>query len=234
MKLAQPARFARVKGPIFHASPPVLSALMVEDSILVRQGLRRILCSEFGRVTLGEARDETAATVQLARRPWDLVILSVGVASKDGFEVLRKILARFPGARVLAMSPHSHYLYALRARQLGAAAYIGNNTDRENFVTAIRTVREGKEHFKGFELPENILEILPKLSLLSEREFRVLLALYHGERLSDIATANGLSLKTVSTYKRRILDKMGLGSTSELVRQLMLPGAAVAGRAASA
>jgi DNA-binding NarL/FixJ family response regulator len=134
---------------------------------------------------------------------------------------LDEIRKRHPTLRVLAMSDHAEFLYAVRARQMGAKGYAAKDASRTDLVRAVRDVMAGKEYFDAIEMPKNGPALVPKIGNLSAREYSIMLALGNGERATDIANKLNLSIKTVSTYKRRILNKLQLLSLADLVRHVM-------------
>ena len=199
-----------------------LSILIVDDHLLVRQGLKQLLAHEFRDVAFGEARTAEEALAQIKARPWRLVILDIGLPDQDGFFVLREIRAHRPETVTLVLSMNPDSLYALRSLQLGAAGYVSKSSGRSDLLKAIRTVLDGKQYFseairKGVEDPRSVS---PHTDL-SAQECKVMLAIAAGKRTSEIAAEFGVSDKTISTYKRRTLNKLGLKTTSDLVRYVI-------------
>jgi DNA-binding NarL/FixJ family response regulator len=199
-----------------------LSILIVDDHLLVRQGLKQLLAHEFRDVAFGEVRTAEEALAQIKARPWRLVILDIGLPDQDGFFVLREIRAHRPETVTLVLSMNPDSLYALRSLQLGAAGYVSKSSGRSDLLKAIRTVLDGKQYFseairKGVEDPRSVS---PHTDL-SAQECKVMLAIAAGKRTSEIAAEFGVSDKTISTYKRRTLNKLGLKTTSDLVRYVI-------------
>ena len=197
------------------------SVLIIHDSVLIRKGLRYIFEQEYRGMVLGEAKNDDSALTHLSRRVWDLIILEIHTSYRGDFLVLRNVRECAPAARVLVIGPGTEYLYALRAQQLGAAGYVGADAVRDELIRAIRDVLAGKEHFEGLQLSNNAGELLVGLSDLSPREHQIMLALRDGKRPIDIAAELNLNIKTVSTYKRRVLNKLQLNSVADLVRHTM-------------
>ena len=199
-----------------------LSILIVDDHLLVRQGLKQLLAHEFRDVAFGEVRTAEEALAQIKARPWRLVILDIGLPDQDGFFVLREIRAHRPETVTLVLSMNPDSLYALRSLQLGAAGYVSKSSGRSDLLIAIRTVLDGKQYFseairKGVEDPRSVA---PHTDL-SAQECKVMLAIAAGKRTGEIAAEFGVSDKTISTYKRRTLNKLGLKTTSDLVRYVI-------------
>ena len=199
-----------------------LSILIVDDHLLVRQGLKQVLSHEFRDLAFGEARTSDEALAQLQLQPWRLVILDIGLPDADGFFVLQEVRTRRPETPVLILSMQADSLYAARALRLGAAGYVSKSSGRSTLLKAVKTVLEGKKFFsesilRGVDHPRSIA----LHAALSAQECKVLLAVAAGARTGDIAAQLNLSAKTVSTYKRRVFNKLGLMSTSDLIRYVI-------------
>jgi DNA-binding NarL/FixJ family response regulator len=197
------------------------SVLIVDDHLLVRQGLKQMLSQEYRGLVFGEAKSSDEAAVRLARQPWDLVILDIAIPSKDGFYVLQDIRCRHPSTRVLVLSVHADPQYAARAEQLGASGYVCKNAGRADLLRAFKSVLAGKRYFADLLSPGTLAETVPGHACLSTREYEIMLAFAAGKRPGEIAAELDLSAKTVSTYKRRVLNKLGLKSTAHLVRYVI-------------
>jgi DNA-binding NarL/FixJ family response regulator len=194
----------------------MLFVLIIDDDLLIRQGLRSLLEHEFGAVLCGEARVVEDALGEVAKRNWDLIILDIGHPNdpgRDGLALLPKIRRRRFWAPVLVMSARADSSYARRAQQKGATGYTGKDAGHEALSQAIRDVVAGRRHF------DSVRACGPKD--LSPRESRVMLALASGKRNLEIAADLKLSIKTVSTYRRRALDKLSLDTTADLVRHVV-------------
>jgi DNA-binding NarL/FixJ family response regulator len=199
-----------------------LSVLIVDDHLLLRQGLKQVLSHEFRDLVFGEAKSAEEALAQIHARSWRLVILDIGLPDQDGFLVLREIRADRPEVAVLMLSMHDDSLYAARSLELGAAGFISKSSGRATLLKAVRTVLDGKQHFsesvrRAADNPRSFAHH----ATLSAQEFKILLATAAGKRTGQIAAESNLSAKTVSTYKRRVLNKLGLTSTSDLVRYVI-------------
>ena len=197
------------------------SVLIVDDHLLVRQGLKQTLSHEYRSLVFGEAKSSDEAAVRLARQPWDLVILDIAIHGQDGFYVLQDIRRCHPSTRVLVLSMHADPQYAARAQQLGASGYVCKDADRADLLRAFQTVLAGKKYFANLPSPGTAAETLPGHAGLSTREYAVMLALVAGKRPGEIAAELHLSVKTISTYKSRLFNKLGLHSTADLVRYVI-------------
>jgi DNA-binding NarL/FixJ family response regulator len=199
-----------------------LAILIVDDHQLVRQGLRQVLSHEFRDIVLAEAGTAEEALDRVKSRPWRLVILDVSLPDGDGFSVLREIRALGRQTAVLMLSMHTDSLYASRSLQLGATGYVSKSSSRSDLLKAVRSVLEGKQHFgKSTCLGVDSPRSAARHEGLSAQECKVLLAVAAGRRTGEIAAGLDLSAKTVSTYKRRLLNKLGLKSTADLVRYVI-------------
>ncbi|HEX3744925.1 MAG TPA: response regulator transcription factor [Bryobacteraceae bacterium] len=195
------------------------SALLIDENLLTREGLKYLLSREYPRVVLDEARNDKEARAKVAMRPWDLVVLDVSHSTEDGFRLLGDIRRHYPAIPVLVMSTQAELLYGVRAKKAGAKGYAGKDAARADLVRAIRNVLSGDTSFES--QPRENAELLRKLNSLSPREYRVMLALGNGKRATDIATDLDLNVRTISTYKRRVLNKLQLRSTADLVRHVI-------------
>jgi two-component system, NarL family, invasion response regulator UvrY len=204
-----------------HAGP-MLSILIVDDHPVVRKGLKQILSEEYPGVLFGEAGSGLEAMAEAKKRAWDIVILDIGIPGMSGLEILKELLGQRPEMRILVLTMYPEEQYATRFLRTGAAGYMTKDRAGSELVRAVRMVLNGGQYITphlankiGLDRPapaERLHETL------SERELRVMLGLAAGKRLTDIAREMNLSIKTVSTYKRRILDKMHMQVNAELTR----------------
>jgi two-component system invasion response regulator UvrY len=187
--------------------PDKLSILLVDDHLLVRLGLKQVLGHEFRNVVFGEVETAAQALAQIKAQPWRL---------------LREVRANRPQTAVLVLGAGSPSQDATRCLQLGASGYISKSSGRSDLLKAVADVLDGKKHFS--ESVRREARSLGPAALhadLSAQEYKVLLALAAGRRTGEVASDLNLSAKTVSTYKRRILNKLGLESTASLVRYVI-------------
>jgi DNA-binding NarL/FixJ family response regulator len=200
-----------------------LSILIVDDHLLIRLGLKQVLGHEFRDAVFGEAETAEEVLARIKAQPWHLVILDVSLPDDDdGFSVLREICARRPQAAVLVLGMHPDSQYAARCLQLGAAGYISKSSGRSDLLKAVGDVLDGKKHFSESVRREARSQRSAGLHAdLSAQEYKVLLALAAGRRTGEVAAELNLSAKTVSTYKRRVLNKLSLESTAGLVRYVI-------------
>jgi DNA-binding NarL/FixJ family response regulator len=209
-----------------------LRLLVVDDHAIVREGLRRILEGGGRGWTAVEAGDGFDALERLRQGRIDVVVTDVSMPGMSGLELIRRVRAECPHTKVLVLSMHAEEQYALRAFKAGANGYLTKDRAGTDLVEAVRKVASGGAYVTGSLAERVVLGLnggadVPAHSQLSDREFDVLRRIVAGQNLSAIAEALHLSVKTVSTHKRRILDKLGLGSTAALIRYGMeqgLPG----------
>ncbi len=196
----------------------MLSILLVDDHPVVRQGLRQILVEEFADITISEAGDGTEAIAQAKKHDWDVVILDIGIPGMSGLDVLKELKELRPELRVLVLTMYPEEQYAHRFLRSRASGYMTKDRARSELVDAIRLVLAGERYVSPHLMHKVAIPTGRPHEALSERELKVMLGLAGGMRLTDIARELNLSIKTVSTYKRRILDKMHMKVNAELTR----------------
>ncbi len=201
-----------------------IHVLIADDHAIVRQGLRQILSETEDLLVTGEA-DDGAEALNLARQqPWDVFLLDVSMPNRNGIDTLKQLKKEFPRLPVLILSMHPEEQYAVRALKAGASGYLTKQSAPELLVTAIRQVASGKKYLSpavAQQLAEAISDNHPDKSpheRITDREYQVLVMIAAGKTLTQIAETLNLGVATVSTYRARLLEKMGLKSTAELIR----------------
>jgi two-component system invasion response regulator UvrY len=195
----------------------------VDDHDVVREGLKRLLELDGRRDVFGDASTAAEALTLISQQHWDLVVLDISLGASSGLELLQAIRKLRPRTPVLVLSMHGEEQYARRAFQAGASGYIMKNSPGAELAAAIQKVAHGGRYVSarlGEALAANLdprVGLLPH-ERLSQREFEVLRSLASGKAVSEIAEMLSLSDKTVSTYRSRILEKLQLKTTAELVR----------------
>jgi DNA-binding NarL/FixJ family response regulator len=207
----------------------MIHVLIVDDHAIVRQGLRRILDEAKGIEVDAEANDGAEALKKLYEWKSDVVLLDISMPEKNGIDALKRIMDGNSGAKVLILSMYPEDQYAVRLMKAGASGYMTKDTAPEQLVDAIRKVVVGKKYISP-GLAELLLnecnsdsDKLPH-ELLSDREYQVLRLLGSGKTVSEIAESLSLSVKTVSTYRAHILEKMKLKNNAELTYYVMENG----------
>jgi two-component system invasion response regulator UvrY len=200
---------------------------IADDHPIVREGLRRIASEDAGISVIGEASSSAELFRLLDAAAVDIVLLDVSMPGATFVETLRQLRERHPSVKVLVLSAHPEDQWAMRALQAGAAGYLTKDHSPEQLVQAIRKVARG-----GKYVSESMAEKLAGMvdqgrtraphERLSDREFEVLRALGSGMMVKDVAQELHLSSKTVSTYRARLLEKMGLKSKADLVRYVVV------------
>lgn len=197
--------------------------LIADDHAVVRSGLARVLALEFPGVEFGHAPDSHAVLQLAAREHFDLLILDLSLPGRGGLEVLQQVKEDHPRLPVIVFSMHPEEQYGPRVLRAGASGFLSKDASAEEIIAAVRTVLAGRK-FVSSALSEQLATRLgsPEQTrpheALSDRELQVLRLIADGHPVGDIASRLALSVKTVSTYRTRILEKLGLSSTAALVR----------------
>jgi DNA-binding NarL/FixJ family response regulator len=195
--------------------------LIADDHAVVRHGLKQILADEFKRAEFGEARNGQEVLNRVWKEKWDVVILDITMPGRGGLEILKEVKKARPKIPVLVLSMHPEDQFAVRVLKAGASGYMTKESAPEELVGAIRKILAGGRHISA-SLAEIMAAYLtvktekPPHELLSNREFQVLRQIASGRTVSEIARELSLSVRTVSTYRTRILEKMGLKTNAEL------------------
>ncbi|HPW67895.1 MAG: response regulator transcription factor [Desulfomonilia bacterium] len=200
--------------------------LIVEDHEIFRLGIRELINHEPDLCVCGEADDVATARRLLSETGPDMAIIDITLRNSNGLDLIREVNASGKDVLVLVLSMHDELLYAERSLQAGASGYIMKQETSRSIVKAIRHILEG-----GIYVSPNIMENLlsrvragqdplakSPLKSLSEREFTVLRMIGEGKATGDIAEIMCLSVRTISTYRERIKEKLGLKNAAELVR----------------
>jgi len=202
--------------------------LLVDDHAVVRKGMKAILEDELSAVSVAEAGSGDEALAALAE-PFDVVVLDLSMPGRSGIDLLAEIKTRHPKLPVLIVSLHGEEQFAMRALRAGAAGYLTKAAAPDQLVAAVVKVARG-----GRYVTESLAERLAAKvaggavgaphERLSDREFDVLRGIASGSTVSEIAQQMHLSVKTVSTYRGRLLEKMGMSTNAELTRYAIEQG----------
>lgn len=200
-----------------------MNIIVCDDHPIVREGLARIIQAESDVDSVHEA-DNAQHLLDLVRdRAWDLVVLDVTLPGRNGLDVLRQLKQERPRMPVLMLSVHAADQYAVRALRAGASGYLTKDLAPNELIKAVRTVTRGHKYLTA-EVAERLAHDLerpadrPRHECLSEREFEVFVLIASGRSVKEIAAELCLSDKTISTYRARILEKLDLRSSAEIVR----------------
>jgi DNA-binding NarL/FixJ family response regulator len=199
--------------------------LIVDDHAMVREGLKRILLDEFKDASFGEAGNATEALEQIWKRPWELVLLDVSMHGRNGLDVLKEIRASTSKVPVLVLSGHPEEQYAVRVLKAGAAGYLVKQGAPQELCRAVRRILSGGKYITPSLAEQLAAQIQsssrPAHEALSNREYQVMLLIAAGKVPKEIGDELSLSVKTVGTYRTRILEKLTLKNNAELMRYVM-------------
>lgn len=205
--------------------------VIADDHSIVREGLKRIVSSIDGMQVMGEAGNGTEVMQRVRELDFDVLLLDLSMPGRSGMELIKLIRAEKPQLRILVLSMHQELQYAVRAIKNGASGYLTKESAPAQLEQAIRKVASGGA-FISAEVAEQLAlgampgsPVVPHESL-SNREFEVLQLLVAGVSMTDIGTKLNLSVKTVSTHKTNLMQKMGLQNQSELIRYAIKHGLA--------
>lgn len=200
----------------------MIRILIADDHPIVRSGLKQILADEPDLAVLGEAEDAEQVVHLLARQNWDVLVLDLNMPGKTGLEVLREVKRQRPQLPVLVLTVHPEEQYAIQVMKAGAAGYLTKGSVPGELVKAIRKVQAGGKYVSP-TLAERLAFALAAgeqqqpHELLTQREYQVFRLLASGKTVSEVAGLLSLSVKTVSTHRAHILEKMNLSTIAELM-----------------
>lgn len=196
--------------------------LIADDHAVVRQGLKQILSEQPDMQVLGEAGSIPELLDHIRKQRWDIVVLDISMPGRGGLDGLKELKQEQPKLPVLILSIHPEDQFAVRALKAGASGYLTKDSAPEELVQAIRKLLTGRKYISP-ELAEKLATDLekdtgrPLHEALSDREFQILCLIASGKSATEIAQKLSLSVKTVSTYRARILEKMNMKTNAELM-----------------
>jgi DNA-binding NarL/FixJ family response regulator len=207
--------------PIGHR--PAARVLLVDDHPVVRQGIKQILTDAFESIEVGEASDAGSALSAIRTSVWSVVVLDISMPDISGLDVLRDLRREQPDLPILILSMHPAEQFARRAIDSGASAYLTKHSDPRELVRVVQTLvdhgaypdSQAEAGLPGVQPPTAARQPHEELS---DREYQVLRMIALGKTVSQIASEIQLSVKTVSTYRARVLEKMNMRTTAELMR----------------
>lgn len=197
--------------------------LIADDHAVVRKGFAQIISETMDLEVAAEAEGGDEVLDLVRETDLDVVVLDLNMPGKSGFETLKQLQAQYPDLPVLVLSIHGEDQYAVRVLRAGASGYLTKESAPDDLVEAVRRVAKGRKYMSP-AVAEDLLDRVdsdtegPLHEALSDREFQVMRLLASGERVSDIAEKLSLSVKTISTYRSRVLDKMDVDSNADLTR----------------
>lgn len=200
-----------------------MKILLVDDHQVVRQGLKQMLADEYPKAAFGEAGTAAEAVQAIHRQKWDLVLLDLNLPGRGGLDALGDFKAAQPLLPVLVLSMHPEAEFAVQALRAGAAGYLTKQSAAEELLAAVQKALEGGRYITASLAEKLAADVagdnrqLPHEEL-SPREFETLRRLAAGHSVKEISSSLGLSSKTVSTYRARVLEKLKLRTTVDLAR----------------
>jgi DNA-binding NarL/FixJ family response regulator len=200
--------------------------LLIDDHPIVRLGVRRILTDHFNPVFISEAGDAESGTTLALSDEWDVVVLDITMPGAVGLDVLKNIREKRPSLPILVLSIHPANQFARRALHAGASGYLTKESAPSELVGAIEEVKRGKRYVSDAvkATMSGTRARIATHETLSDREYQALRMLGSGRTVSEISEELGLSVKTVSTYRARVLQKLGMRTNAELMRYAMENG----------
>lgn len=200
----------------------MIRVLLADDHAIVRAGLKEILSATGDITVVAEATNGTEVLSAVRGGEYDVAVLDMSMPGRSGIELIKLVKAERPKLRILVLSMHSEEQYAVRAVKAGASGYLTKESAADALVAAIRRIAAGGAYVTPETAERLVLDSAPENAaphtLLSDREYQVFRMICSGTSISQIAAALALSVKTVSTHKTRILQKMGAANQTDLVR----------------
>ena len=201
----------------------MIRVLLADDHHVVRAGLRELLSGTGDITVAGEATNGHEVLERIRNADYDVAVLDMSMPGRSGIELIRLVKAERPKLRILMLSMHSEEQWAVRALRAGASGYLTKETAPDELIAAIRRIASGgayvtPETAERLALAANRDSEAPPHTLLTDREFQVFRMIAGGASVSEVARELSLSIKTVSTHKTHIMEKMGLANAAELIR----------------
>lgn len=201
----------------------MIRVVIADDHTIVREGLKQILRADPELAIAGEARDGAEVVECVRQLDFDVLLLDMSMPKKSGIELIKQIKNERPKLRILVLSMHEEQQYAVRAIKSGASGYLTKESAPAQLISAIRKVAAGGAFISAAVAEQLALGAMPQTdgpphTALSDREYEVFQLLVAGKTVSDIASQLNLSVKTVSTHKARLMEKMGMTNHAELIR----------------
>lgn len=207
----------------------MLRVLITDDHAMIRVGLKQVLLKAFSSAVIAEAQNTQEAMEQIRKKVWDLVVMDITMPGRSGLDILQDIKLARPNLPVLIMSMHGEDQFAVRVIKAGAAGFISKHSAPEELVKAIRKILGGGKYVSSSVAEKMVFDLgketeKPPHEALSDRELQVMCMFATGRANKDVARELSLSVKTISTYRARILEKMTMKSNAELTRYAIKSG----------
>jgi two-component system invasion response regulator UvrY len=196
--------------------------LLVDDHPVVRQGIKQVLAGAFHPAQVGEASNAEEGMTEIKSTEWDVLVLDLSLPGTSGLDLLKDLRRERPTLPVLVLSMHSPEQFARRAMNAGASGYLTKDSNPIELVRAVGEVMAGRRYLNPAVIEELVSDLQPERGqrpheALSDREYQVLRMIASGLTVSQVAARLTLSVKTVSTYRARVLEKMNMKTTAELM-----------------
>jgi len=207
----------------------MIRVVVADDHTIVREGLKQILAAADDLEVVGEASDGHEAMERVRALDFDLLLLDMSMPGKSGIELIKQVHAEKPKVKILVLSMHEEQQYAVRAIRAGASGYLTKESAARQLVDAIRKIAAGGAFISAEVAQQLALGAMPGATgplhaALSDREYQVFMLIAEGKSISDIAEQLNLSVKTVSTHKANVLQKMNMTTTGDLIRYAITNG----------
>lgn len=200
----------------------MIRVVIADDHTLVREGLKQLLLAAGDLEVVGEARDGHDVLQRVRESDFDVLLLDMSMPGKSGMELIKQVKTEKPKLRILVLSMHQEHQYAVRALKAGASGYLTKDSASAQLVAAIRKVAAGGAFISAEVAEQLALGAMPQSegpphASLSDREYQVFRQLVSGTTVSDIARQLNLSVKTISTHKAHLMEKLGVTNQTELI-----------------
>ena len=201
----------------------MIRLVLADDHAILREGLKQILLTQGDIEIVAEAQDGHEVLKRVRELDFDVLVLDMSMPGKSGVELIKQVKAERPKLRILVLTMHEEHQYAVRAIRSGASGYLTKEAASAQLVSALRKVAAGGAYISAEVAEQLALNAMPGAQgapheALSDREFQVFRLIAEGKSVSDIAERLNLSVKTVSTHKANLMQKMGISTTGEIIR----------------
>ena len=207
----------------------MMRVLIVDDHAILRRGLKQLLADEFHGAAFGEAADARQAMEQLQKKEWDVALLDITLPGKNGLDLLKELKVARPKLPVLVLSAHPEDQFGVRVLKAGAAGYMTKESAPEELVKAVRKILAGGRYVSPTLAEKLALRVGKDFTrtpheTLSDREHQIMCRIASGKTVTEIAGELSLSAKTISTYRARVLEKLGVKNSAEIVQYAIRNG----------
>ena len=201
----------------------MIRILIADDHAIVRRGLKQIVSEQADMIVASEAENAREVLDLVRTQKWDVVVLDINMPGRNGLEVLKELKRENPKLPVLILSIHPEEQYGVRVLKAGAAGYLTKDSAPDELVLAIRKVHRGGKYISASLAETLVYELVaktdgPRHETLSDREYQVMTMIASGKTVGEIGEELSLSVKTISTYRTRVLGKMNMRTNAELTQ----------------